>query len=137
VIDKVLLLVNDEFMMNAITVKINAEEDIFMLGIENEFKHIVLNIINNAKDAFIDNDVKERIININIGKDGKRVQVEFVDNAGGIPEGVVDNIFKANVTTKERGTGIGLYMSAQIAQKSNGVLTAENVDGGAKLTFST
>ena len=50
---------------------------------------------------------------------------------------MIDDIFKANVTTKEegKGTGIGLYMSSQIAQKHQGVLSVENTDDSAKFIF--
>ena len=52
---------------------------------------------------------------------GQRMEVE--DNAGGIPKEIIDDIFKANITSKEegKGTGIGLYMSTQIATKHNAV----------------
>lgn len=51
------------------------------------------------------------------------------ESTGGIPEKVVGHIFEANVTTKEsgKGTGIGLYMSAQIVGKKNGTITVDNV----------
>lgn len=134
-IDKVLLLVKDEFMKHQITIKLNNIQDFTIFGIENEFKHLILNIINNAKDAFNDNDIKSREILINISHDNK--SIEIIDNAGGIPENIINDIFKANVTSKaeDKGTGIGLYMSSQIAQKHNGELSVENVSGGAKFTF--
>ena len=59
--------------------------------------------------------------------------MEIEDNAGGIPQNIIDDIFKANVTTKEegKGTGIGLYMSTQIAQKHHASLSVKNIDKGA------
>ena len=53
--------------------------------------------------------------------------------AGGIPLDVIDKIFEANITTKEngKGTGIGLYMSAQIVEKMGGKLSVKNVENGA------
>jgi len=136
-VDKVLLLVKDEFLKNQITVKINEIKNFKINGVENEFKHLILNIINNAKDAFNDNNIKKRLIEINIISDDKENKIEIIDNAGGIPEHIIDNIFDANFTTKEegKGTGIGLYMSKQIAQKHNGDLIVQNVENGAKFTF--
>jgi C4-dicarboxylate-specific signal transduction histidine kinase len=136
-IDKVLLLVKDEFMKNQIKIKVNEIENFSLFGIENEFKHLILNIINNAKDAFNDNKIEKREIIINIIANSKSKKIEICDNAGGIPSHVIDDIFKANVTTKAegKGTGIGLYMSSQIATKHHGTLIVENIENGAKFTF--
>ena len=136
-IKKVLLLVKDEFVKNKISIVIDDKQNFKILGVENEFKHLVLNIINNAKDAFIDNYIESREIKINLLKDETSQSIEIIDNAGGIPKHVINDIFKANVTTKEegKGTGIGLYMSSQIATKHDGILSVENVQGGAKFTF--
>ena len=136
-IEKVLLLVKDEFVKNNISINLNNKQNFSLIGIENEFKHLILNLINNAKDAFNDNNIKKRIIDINILSNKNTKRIEIIDNAGGIPKDVIDDIFKANVTTKaeDKGTGIGLYMSSQIAAKHNGVLYVENFKDGAKFIF--
>jgi len=137
-IDSVLLLIKDEFMKNNIEIIVNEEQSFTLIGIENEFKHLVINILNNAKDAFIENEIEDRKIIINLIEDDEYKKIEFIDNAGGIPEDIIDNIFTINFTTKEegKGTGIGLYMSSQIAQKYHGDLSVENLENGAKFTFS-
>ena len=136
-VQSVLLLVKDEFVKNRITISVNDTQNFSLIGIENEFKHLILNIINNSKDAFNDNDRKDRKIQINILHDDISKTIEIIDNAGGIPEHVIDDIFHANVTTKAegKGTGIGLYMSSQIATKHNGTLGVVNVSDGAKFIF--
>jgi len=136
-VDKVLLLVKDEFIKNKITINVNKEDNFSLIGIENEFKHLVLNIINNAKDAFVENNIKNRNIDITLQEDNISKYVMIQDNAGGIPKDVIKDIFKANVTTKAegKGTGIGLYMSSQIATKHHGTLSVANKNGGACFTF--
>ncbi|MEA3290023.1 MAG: ATP-binding protein, partial [Campylobacterota bacterium] len=136
-IDKVLLLVKDEFIKNQIQIVVNDKKNFTLTGIENEFKHLIINIINNAKDAFNENNIKDREISINLLSDEAGKKIEIQDNAGGIPDHVIGDIFKANVTTKEdgKGTGIGLYMSSQIAVKHNGELSVVNDNGGAKFIF--
>jgi len=136
-IEKALNLVKDEFAKKEISIDLNIVKNFTINGIENEFIHLILNLINNSKDAFVENDTKDRKIFINVLDDGKHQIIEIVDNAGGIADTVIKDIFKANVTTKEedKGTGIGLYMSSQIAQKYGGELSVENVKDGAKFTF--
>jgi len=136
-VNKVLLLVKDEFIKNVIQIDLSVEDNYLLLGVENEFKHLVLNIINNAKDAFVERKIKNRCIKIEISSDDEFYYIHFSDNAGGIPLDVIGDIFKANITTKEeeKGTGIGLYMSEQIAVKNNGILSVENIENGAKFTF--
>jgi len=136
-LSSVLILVNDEFMQNNINVHIQSEQEVLMYGIENEFKHLVLNIINNAKDAFNEREIKVRDIFIKFTKDETEIRLDISDTAGGIPLDVIDDIFKPEVTTKKegKGTGIGLYMSTQIAQKLGGVLSVANIDNGAKFSL--
>ncbi len=136
-VEKVLLLIKDELIKNNINVVVNSDQNFKILGVENEFKHLILNIINNAKDAFNDNKIDRRDIAIDILQDDRSRRIEISDNAGGIPQDIIKEIFKANVTTKEegKGTGIGLYMSSQIATKHGGTLNVENIDGGAKFIF--
>lgn len=134
-IEKVLLLLKDEFMRFKIKISINTMDDFNLIGIENEFQHLIINLLNNAKDAFVENQIEDRQIKINILAKDKTNKIEVIDNAGGIPKAYIKNIFTANYTTKESGTGIGLYMSKLIADKHGGQLKVDNVIGGARFTF--
>jgi len=133
-IDSVLKLIKDEMIKYVIDIEVHADKDFRIIGNANEFKHIILNLISNTKYAFLKNNTKNRKITIKIL--GKERKLEFIDNAGGIPSNIIDRIFDIRVTTKgEEGTGIGLYMSAQIAKKHHGELLVENLPNGAKFTF--
>jgi signal transduction histidine kinase len=136
-IEKVLFLLKDELIKNQIVVEVNDYQNFSLNGIENEFKHLILNLINNSKDAFNEKEIKKRKITINLLADDEFKTIEVLDNAGGIPEDIIEDIFKANVSSKDedKGTGIGLYMSSQIAEKHNGTLSVENIEDGAKFIF--
>ncbi|MEA3290124.1 MAG: hybrid sensor histidine kinase/response regulator [Campylobacterota bacterium] len=136
VIDKSLKLINDELLKNKINITKNIQDETYINGIENEFKHLILNLINNSKDAFNEKDIKYRNITFDIYIEDNYLIMTVHDNAGGIPEHVIDKIFDANITTKptSKGTGIGLYMSKQIVQKHKGDITVKNVDDGAQFT---
>ena len=133
VVNSALFLAKDDILKHHILVRIEQQDTIIINGYANEFKHLILNIINNAKDAFIERDIKQRLIRIRLIADSMEKRLEIEDNAGGIPETVIDTLFEANITTKEesKGTGIGLYMSQRIARKHNALLKAENREQGA------
>ena len=133
-INKVLLLINDELMQYKINIEKNIEDDFKVDGIENEFKHILLNLISNSKDAFHEKKIKDRLIKFNLLKQNDKRVLEIIDNAGGIPLEIIENIFNANFTSKDddKGTGMGLYMSKQIITKHNAEIYAKNVKDGVK-----
>lgn len=137
-IKKTLLLMQDELLSHNIQTELNIIKNFSFEGVENEYKHLVLNILNNAKDAFEENHIKNKKLIININHTDTKKYFEIIDNAGGIPTDIIDDIFKANISTKTegKGTGIGLYMSYQIAQKHNAILQAKNTQDGAKFILS-
>jgi len=139
VIDNTLLLTKDEFIKNRIMFKKDIDKNIQLNGSENEFKHLILNIINNSKDAFIENNIENRMITFTLYNKLNKIILEISDNAGGIPKYIIDDIFKMNITSKElgKGTGIGLYMSQQIAHKHGGTLKVKNISNGATFIFET
>ena len=137
-IESVKVLLKDELIKNTIHIQQSKQKDIFINGYENEFKHLLLNLINNAKDAFKENNIKQRVIAIGYNETHEHIVIQVVDNAGGIPNHIIKDIFNPNITTKEdkEGTGIGLYMSSQIAQKHRGKLSVQNTKDGARFTLT-
>ncbi len=130
-------LIKDDFLKNHIDIEVNVDNSSEIDIKENEFKHLILNIVNNAKDAFNENGIKKRTIKITSRHIKKNIFIEIEDNAGGIPLHIIDDIFKPNVTTKaeDKGTGIGLYMSTQIVKKYHGALSVRNNKDGATFTL--
>jgi len=107
-------------------------ESFIINGYESEFKQVILNIINNAKDAIINDKIKDGKIIIELNKQNKSIKI--TDNANGIPKEIRDRVFEPYFTTKEegKGTGIGLYMSKIIIEKNlGGTLELVDSDEGA------
>ena len=108
---------------NGIQVIVGFTEDIEINTYKRELLHVILNILNNSKDAFIDNDidVSKRIIDIRVSKDMQIVTIKICDSAGGIKEENIDKVFDPYFSTKAKnGTGLGLYMSRVIVEKHIG-----------------
>jgi len=118
---------------NEITLEIS-DNDFTILGYESEFQQVIINLINNAKDALVENKVADSKIKISIKTQKDKGIIEIKDNAGGIPQNVVTRIFEPYFTTKEqgKGTGLGLYMSKMIIEDNmHGSIQVENEDEGA------
>ena len=104
-----------------IELNIDINSDIKLNGFKFELMQVVINIINNAKDALVQNiNSKEiRVVFIKALTLQNHIQIKIYDNAGGIPNEIREKIFEPYFTTKHRaqGTGLGLYMSNEIIQK--------------------
>jgi len=103
----------------------------------NELKQVLMNIIKNAKDALVEKEIEDPVIKIKAYKEDKNIVIEISDNAGGIPEDIIDKIFDPYFSTKgKNGMGIGLYMSKIIAEEHcGGELTVKNGEKGAVFTL--
>ncbi|WP_419765258.1 MAG: transporter substrate-binding domain-containing protein [Arcobacter sp.] len=107
------------------------DDDIKLELNENILIQAFINIYNNSKDAFIENNIStdDRYLFLRVTKDKEKVVITFKDSAGGIEKGSMDKIFEPYYTTKHKsvGTGIGLYMSNQIITKHlKGEISATN-----------
>jgi signal transduction histidine kinase/PAS domain-containing protein len=88
-------------------------------GMPSELSQVFLNILNNAKDATVSNSPEIRNVHIRCEQTTKDNIIYIQDNAGGIPNNIIEKIFDPYFTTKHQaqGTGIGLYMSKDIVEK--------------------
>ena len=105
-------------------------------GYPNEYSQVVLNILTNARDAFVQKDISHRKLAIKIGESGKFIKTEFIDNAGGIEPILLKKVFDPYFTTRSQGTGLGLYMTKMILENMNGSVSAENTGDGARFSLS-
>ena len=130
----VLDLLSPVLEKNKITVKFDGGKNISVLSIENELFHVLLNLINNAKDVLVAREIENPEISISIKRDGELCTITIEDNAGGIDDTVIDKIFEPYFTTKKDfGTGIGLNLSQMIIEESlGGLLSVKNGELGAK-----
>lgn len=130
-IQKVLKLVSSSLKNNEINVKLDLHENLYLKGVPSEFMQVIINIINNSKDAFLLNGLEVKDIFIKSKKINNDIVIEIADTAGGISETIIDKIFDPYFTTKHKskGTGIGLYMSHQIiTEHFNGLINVKNCE---------
>ena len=112
-------------------------EDALLYGVESEMQQVLMNLIINARDAMVQQNVQDRKIGITVTDRGENVDLSVQDCAGGIPEEIIGSLFGSFVSSKgEDGMGLGLYMVKMIVESYDGTVQAENRDGGACFTLT-
>jgi PAS domain S-box-containing protein len=137
-IQQALTLMDAGLTSHRIAVEVEAPRDLQLLGYPNEYSQVILNLLSNAQQAIWDTGTQAGRIVISLDSRGATARVTVRDNGGGIPEAILPKIFDPYFSTKEMGTGIGLYMSKQIIEHSmKGRLGARNLGDGAEFTIDT
>lgn len=143
VINEVLTILRKVIEQEEIKIKVDVPINYKVLGVSNELAQVLINLIQNSKDAFRQNEIKDKNIFISLKEkknlDKKSVILEIEDNAGGIKEENLDSIFEPYFTTKHKsqGTGLGLFMSKMIIEKSlEGTLSHRNSKNGSIFTIT-
>ena len=137
-INEALIILRKVIEVENIHIQIDVPINYKVIGVSNELSQVIINLIQNSKDAFIQNDIKNKTIIITLKEelilDKKYALLEIKDNAGGISKENIDKIFDPYFTTKykSQGTGLGLLMSKMIIEKSlEGELSHKNCDDGS------
>jgi len=112
IIYSTLSFVTNRIIRNRIKIKKNLEKDLsFVLGDERQLQQLIMNIVNNARDAIgSDGVIKISTSNIETEK-GQFVEIKIEDNGSGMDKDVRDKIFDHFFTTKRPGGGVGLGLS--------------------------
>ena len=135
VITRTLSLVQRSFQDQEITIAFHPGANPVANGFPNEYSQVLINILMNARDALVQNNVDDALISIHTFARGSTSVAVITDNGGGIPEEIIDRLFDPYFTTKgaDKGTGIGLFMSKTIIEKNmGGRLTVRNLGRGAE-----
>ena len=118
-----------------IQVELEDNDQIIIVGYQNEYAQVLLNILSNSRETCIERAVTAPRIHIRITSENGRSVVCIRDNCGGITDDIMPKIFDPYFTTRspDKGTGIGLYMSKVIIEQNmNGRLTAKNTEDGVE-----
>ena len=110
---------------------LNIDESLELFGVEVELTQVLINIINNSLDAFSEKNIKKPEIFIKLFKKDNKSVLLIEDNAFGVENNQLEKILEPYFTTKDSGTGIGLYMVKLIIKNSfDGELEVLNTQKG-------
>ncbi|MDN5105000.1 HAMP domain-containing sensor histidine kinase [Aliarcobacter butzleri] len=135
-IQNALTILNPDLQKDNINLNLKFEtfEDIKIFGVKNELSQVILSLVSNSIDALKNRHNPK--ISINVVSSSAEVIIEILDNAGGIKAKNLKKIFEQYFSTKEEGTGIGLYLSKIIIEESfSGKLQVQNIKDGAKFSI--
>lgn len=135
-IQNALTILNPDLQKDNINLNLKFEtfEDIKIFGVKNELSQVILSLVSNSIDALKNRHNPK--ISINVVSSSAEVIIEILDNAGGIKVKNLKKIFEPYFSTKEEGTGIGLYLSKIIIEESfGGKLQVQNIKDGAKFSI--
>ncbi len=113
-------------------------------GYRNEFEHVLLNLVNNARDAILEGRARsgeptQGLLGFDFYNRDGSVVIEVSDNGGGLDPRISERLFEPYFTTKEqaKGTGLGLYMSKVIIEDHmDGTIAVANGAEGAVFTIA-
>jgi PAS domain S-box-containing protein len=148
VVDRAVKLMKSQLNQSWVQLDIHKDDtnkNILVLGYKNEFIHVLVNIISNARHAIKEKqkvlgikDTPDRI-DITISRQEERqVEITITDSGTGVPAHLLEKVFTPYFTTKgtATGTGIGLYMAKMIVEKEmQGSITVENHLNGAQINI--
>lgn len=128
-IDETITIVQASYDNNFIKINKDLDSNIYYFGSDNLLSQVVLNLLSNAKDALVHNQIEDKIVSISLFEENDHIKICIQDNGGGVSDEIKDKIFDPYFTTKHQfqGTGLGLYMSSQIIQNHfHGQITLQN-----------
>lgn len=108
-------------------------EKIFIKGDQNQLKQVFINLIKNAVESMPDGGT----VHLEVKETADAVTVTVQDEGEGIPEHVLKRIGEPFLTTKEKGTGLGLMVTFNIIENHNGTIEVKSkVEKGTTFIIS-
>ena len=116
-----------------VTCRITLAPEPFVVKVDpNQMRQVVINLVRNAIQAM--GDQGELLVEATRAPDADTIV--FRDTGPGVAPGVLDKLFEPLITTKAKGTGLGLTICRQIIERHGGTIEAANHDeGGAVFTI--
>ena len=113
-------------------------EDLEIPASAAHLQQVFINMINNARQALPEGG--KLVVRSSIDQNNQNqqfIRIDFADNGNGIPKDIQPRLFEPFFTTKgrEKGTGLGLYVSKAIIERHRGMLKVESEVGKGTTFF--
>lgn len=131
IIDNVLNLSETYIRKSGITIETDLVPDIYIHGNRDQLEQVFLNLVLNARNAMN----KGGSLTIESRLFDNTVQLRFIDTGHGIAPDILNQIFEPFISTREDGSGLGLFVSHEIIQNHSGSIEVES-EVGKGTTFT-
>jgi C4-dicarboxylate-specific signal transduction histidine kinase len=108
-----------EARLHGVNVRAEIEKDLWIKADQNQLQMVVMNLINNAMDA-VASVSGEKFVFIRLFHGENKIFLEVSDNGLGVQSDRIATIFELFHTTKEKGMGMGLWLSRAIMDSHEG-----------------
>lgn len=126
VIQNSLIMFNQQLKSRGIRIEKRLTDDIPLVSADTiQLEQVFINLISNARDILEDDGENKKII-ISTREQNHHVLIRFEDNGQGVYPENLEKIFTPFFTTKENGTGLGLYIVQDIIRNYGGTIAAES-----------
>jgi PAS domain S-box-containing protein len=128
--DNSIFFLKEEMHQCEIEYTVEIQESLTIKTFKNELLQSIINIIKNSIDAFSEQKMKNKRIDVKVDAKESHISILIKDNAGGIEKETLKKVFEPYFSTKSKnGTGLGLYMCHTIiTQHLKGQITMSSVD---------
>lgn len=109
------------------------DEELYLMADYNRVSQVFLNIIKNSIEAMY--DTKAGLIEIDCRELDNRVFIDVKDNGCGISSENIKRMNEPFFTTKQNGTGLGVYLSREIIKEHGGNITYNSSSSGTTATI--
>jgi PAS domain S-box-containing protein len=136
-IESVLKLYENKLRSKSVEVVQHLERTIPVPGLEGELRQLLSNLVSNAIDAMPQNGKLQISTRTSSHQEVPGIELRVEDNGPGIPERNREHIFEPFFTTKsDVGTGLGLWVAREIAERHDGFLRLEPSEEGKGAVFT-
>ncbi|WP_339063779.1 ATP-binding protein [Tepidibacillus marianensis] len=119
--EEVTQLFQHQLLMKNITLVQNIDADLWVNGVENHLKQIIINLFLNAIDAVSDKKGDGQIA-LQAKEKGHKISIQLQDNGIGISQEDIAKLSIPFFTTKENGTGLGLSVTYKLIEEHAGTI---------------
>jgi C4-dicarboxylate-specific signal transduction histidine kinase len=132
-ISNVLDIAKPELKSKDIQIELRVEDGLMIRVNSTDVEQVILNLLNNTAQAFVNLEARPRQIAIEAIKTGDSVQLSVSDNGAGVSPEFRPQLFELLSTTKQAGMGLGLWLCKHIVTRYDGSIHYEDaLGGGAK-----
>lgn len=126
-LNEVCLVLDSQALMSNSTMERNfSNQDVFIMGIDHELKQVFINLIKNAIEAM---GSKGGVMSLSTTISENHIEIVVQDTGVGMPPELIERLGEPFLTTKEKGTGLGLMMTKNLIHYHEGSLVFVSEEG--------